>query len=636
MKRNIVLRLLVGGLIFIFLLTAALPAANGQEIVRVWVEFSPGTHTAVQSALNGVGAQFHYEFGELNSFVVSLPSQALSGLSQNPNVVSIEEDALRYPISMNASTGTSAPAADVIGPNGQIIPWGIDAVQARQVWDTDLNGTIDEGVQAGAGVTLCIIDTGFYSAHEDLADANLVGGFSQVDDDYTRDGAGHGSHVAGTIAAVNNTTGVVGVSPNVGLYIVKIFGDDGLWTHSSDLVDAIYTCADNGASVISMSLGGPTSSSKEETAFNDLYAQGVLSVAAAGNAGTTDYEYPGSYASVMSVAAIDESLAIADFSQQNDQVEIAGPGVHVLSTVPYIDASDFTIGGVTYQANHIEFSARGTVTATLVDGGLCTATSTEWAGNIVLCQRGDISFLEKVTFVEDSGGAGVIIYNNEPGNFLGTLGEGESSGIVAVSISQEDGGTIFNNDLNTIGTITSEFIWPISSYEYYDGTSMATPHVSAVAALIWSQVPGASVTDVRAAMTLTALDLGDPGRDVVFGYGLVQAADALAALESAPVDEPMFVSVTTDQEVYVTRTTVTISVTATDEFGAAISGALVNLSVTPPRGRVAVMSGTTDGSGTATFTYTLKNAAGSYLVDAAVTQIGFIDGFGSATFTAIK
>ena len=83
----------------------------------------------------------------------------------------------------------------------------------------------------------------------------------------------------------------------------------------------------------------------------------------AGNAGTTDYEYPGSYNSVMSVAAIDEALAIADFSQQTDQVEISGPGVAVLSTVPYIDDSNFTIGGVTYDANHIEFSARGSVTA---------------------------------------------------------------------------------------------------------------------------------------------------------------------------------------------------------------------------------------------------------------------------------
>ncbi|MEN8242665.1 MAG: S8 family serine peptidase [Chloroflexota bacterium] len=635
MKRNVLLRLLVGGLIFALLLTASMPAANGREMVRVWVEFSPGGQANVRAALNDAGAQFHYEFSDLSAFVVTVPSQALSGLTQNPRVVSIEEDAPRYPISVTASTGLSAPAADIVGPNGQTIPWGIDAVQARDVWDTDRNGVIDDGVQAGSGKTLCIIDTGFYSAHEDLADANLVGGFSQVDDDYQRDGAGHGSHVAGTVAGVNNSLGVVGVAPNVGLYIVKIFADDGLWTNASDLVAAINTCADNGASVISMSLGGPTSNRQEERAFDTLYAQGVLSIAAAGNAGTTDYEYPGSYSSVMSVAALDENLAIADFSQQTDQVEIAGPGVSVLSTVPYIDSSNFTINAVTYDANHIEFSARGVSSAALVDGGLCTATGA-WTGQIVLCERGDISFYDKVMNVQNSGGVGAVIFNNEPGSFLGTLGDGNSSAIIAVSISQEDGQYLFANQLGNSGTISSEYFWPVSDYEHYDGTSMATPHVSAVAALIWSQVPGASVTQIRSALTSTALDLGDPGLDNAFGYGLVQAADALAALGSTPEEDPMFVTVTSDQAIYGKGATAAITVEAVDEYGTAISGAAVSLTVTNPRGRFSIFSGTTDSVGLAIFAYEVRNLAGTYSVEATVTQTGFIDGFASTTFEMVK
>jgi subtilisin family serine protease len=255
---------------------------------------------------------------------------------------------------------------------------------------------------------------------------------------------------------------------------------------------------------------------------------------------------------------------------------------------------------------------------------------------IVLCSRGDISFYDKVINVQDSGGVGAVIYNNEPGNFFGTLGDGSSSDIIAVSISQEDGLYIFNNELGNVGTITSEYIWPISNYEFYDGTSMATPHVSAVAALIWSQVPTASVEDVRTAMTSTALDLGDLGRDVYYGYGMVQAADALALLLNAPADQPMVVGVTTDQDTYPTRSLVTITVTAADEFSGAIAGASVTATVTPPRGRAAVVTGTTDSSGAFIFTYTLKNAAGTYYIDVAVTQPGFIDGFGSALFTVIK
>lgn len=635
MEKKQILRLLVGSLVIIFLLTAAVPAAMGQNLSRVWVEFSPGGESNVRSALNRLGAQFHYEFEELNSFVVSLPAQAVSGLSKNPNVLSIEADALRYPIRQVSSRGIAALAADTTGPNGQTIPWGIDAVQARQVWDADFDGAIDDGVQAGSGITVCIIDTGFYAGHEDLIDANLIGGFSQVDDDYARDGAGHGTHVAGTIAGVNNTLGVVGVSPNVGLYIVKIFADDGLWTHSSDLVAAINTCAENGSTVISMSLSGPTSNRKEQRAFDSLYAQGVLSIAAASNDGTTDYAYPASYDSVISVAALDEDLIIADFSQQNDQVEIAAPGVGVLSTVPYIDSTNFTVSGVTYDANHIEFSGRGTTTAVLVDGGLCTSTGA-WTGMIVLCERGEISFYEKVLNVQNSGGVGAVIFNNEPGNFLGTLGEGSSSEISAISISQEDGLFLQANELGNTGTIYSEYIWPISGYEHYDGTSMATPHVSAVAALIWSQVPDASASEVREALVSTALDLGDPGRDIAFGYGLVQAADALAALQSAPADEPMVVTVTTDQTEYPTRSTATITVSAVDTDGLPLSGADVLASVINPRSQVTVLSGTTDGSGLAVFSYTIRNSAGNYVVEAIVTLDGYLDGLDATSFLVVK
>ena len=124
----------------------------------------------------------------------------------------------------------------------------------------------------------------------------------QTNDDpalWSYDGYGHGTHVAGTVAAANNSYGVVGVTPGTAsLYIVKIFGDDGLWVskaHASDLIEAAYLCADNGANIISMSLSGGNPSGKEEQAFQSLYDAGILSVAAASNDGVADYMYPASY-----------------------------------------------------------------------------------------------------------------------------------------------------------------------------------------------------------------------------------------------------------------------------------------------------------------------------------------------------
>ncbi|HSG24964.1 MAG TPA: S8 family serine peptidase, partial [Anaerolineales bacterium] len=241
------------------------------------------------------------------------------------------------------------------------------------------------------------------------------------------------------------------------------------------------------------------------------------------------FSYPASYSSVMSVAALDSNKAIANFSQQNSQVEIAAPGVGVLSTVPFINANTLAVDGTNYQVNHIEFSANGTATGNLVNGGLCNSVGS-WSGAVVLCERGAISFYDKVSNVQSGGGVAAVVYNNASGNFFGTLGDGNSSTIVALSLSQEDGQFLVANNLGATASLTSTFSQPDSGYEAWDGTSMATPHVSAVAALLWSAFPSATNDEIRTAMTSTAVDLGAAGRDNVFGYGLVQAKAALDAL----------------------------------------------------------------------------------------------------------
>jgi serine protease len=209
---------------------------------------------------------------------------------------------------------------------------------------------------------------------------------------------------------------------------------------------------------------------------------------------------------------------------------LAAPGVDVLSTVPYLATDELTVDGVTYVGQHIEYSPTGTASGVLVDGGLCTTTG-DWEDKVVLCERGDISFYDKVMNVQNSGGAAAVIYNNVEGNFLGTLGDGNSSEIIAISLSQADGQYLVANKLGLTGEIHSELEIPGSGYEAWGGTSMATPHVSAVAALLWSSDPSLANVQIREAMAATAMDLGEPGRDVEFGYGLVQAYDAWEYLQ---------------------------------------------------------------------------------------------------------
>ncbi len=562
---------LVMGVIF------ATPAQTAQADgkVRVMVQFQPGARGAVENALNAIGAEFHYTFEELDTFVISIPAPALDGISRNPNVLLIEEDAPRFPISIEKS---GAAAREKVTLTNQVVPFGVDMVQARDVWDANRDGSVDAGAPTAASRTLCIIDSGLYTSHEDFQGLTVQGGYTTISGGWATDGLGHGSHVAGTIAAMNNALGVVGVTPGtVNLYIVRVFGDDGAWAYSSTLIDAANHCASAGANIISMSLGGSRSNVTERRGFDSLYAQGILSIAAAGNEGTTAYSYPASYSSVVSVAAIDENMAVADFSQKNDQVELAAPGVAVLSTVPYIDNSTISVDGVTYAGAHIEYAARGSVSGALADGGLCTATGS-WAGKVVLCQRGDISFYDKVMNVQNSGGAAAIIYNNVPGGFIGTLGEGYSSQIVAISLSQEDGQYLAANKLGSLGTVTSTLTQPASGYEYYDGTSMATPHVSAVAALVWSADTTKTNVEIRNLLASTAYDLGAAGRDTSYGYGLVQAYDAVQALGGTvpPTGTVHIGDLEGTIKVLKSKWTATVTAKAVDAAGTALASAVIS------------------------------------------------------------
>jgi len=449
------------------------------------------------AALEKQGARVKVELGPQNAVAAELSPALLASLRANPDIESIEPDPVRVPLA-------------------QQTPFGIDMVQAPLVWPQG----------SASNRKVCIIDSGLYVAHEDIQDGSVSG----YPSDWSTDGCGHGTHVAGTIAGLNNATGVVGVNPNgISLYIIKIFGNDCAASFGSSIVDALNRCKANGANVVSMSLGGQFPSSTERDAFQAAFNEGVLSIAAAGNAGDTSYSYPASYPSVISVGAIDSSRQVTSFSQKNDQVDVAAPGAGVLSTWPAQENSSVSVSGTRYAANGVDGSRRTTgVTAPLVDGGLCNSAGS-WSGKMVLCERGTVTFADKVTNVQNGGGAGAIIFNNVPGSFKGGLGQGTST-LPAVSISQEDGQFLRAHRLGTSATVVSQVIKPASGYDFLDGTSMATPHVSGVAALIWSVNPAWTNVQIRQALESTAQDLGPTGRDNSYGHGLVQAKAALELL----------------------------------------------------------------------------------------------------------
>jgi serine protease len=355
-----------------------------------------------QQQLAKHGAAMIMHLDSVNAAATELNKKQLKSLLSDPNIEYVEVDPKRYLIDTVTRSFNSISA---ISPAAEGTPYGIIMVQANQVSDS----------QTG-NMKVCITDTGYDGDHEDLrpyTDAGITGddndGLGNDTGNWWQPGHSHGTHVAGTIAALgSNGKGVVGVNPSglLDLHNVKIFKNDGNWGYGSNMVKAVEQCRNAGANIISMSIGGGASSQTEENAFIAAANAGVLNIAAAGNDGNTSMSYPASYDAVMSVAAIDSNKNLASFSQRNSQVEIAAPGVAVKST----------------------------------------------------------------------------IINNQ--------------------------------------------------YATWDGTSMATPHVSGVAALVWSHFPNCTGNDIRQVMDATAEDLGSAGRDNNFGYGLVKAKamyDSLAA-----------------------------------------------------------------------------------------------------------
>ena len=271
-----------------------------------------------------------------------------------------------------------------------------------------------------------------------------------------------------------------------------------------------------------MSLGGGRKSATEDRAFSKLASNGVLSIAAAGNDGTSAISYPAGYTSVVSVAALDESKQWATFSQFNSKVELAAPGVNVLSTVPMGagSASALTVGSTTYAPGGMDGSPKVTASAPLADFGLGDVVNSAMAGKVCLIARGTIDFATKVSNCQTSGGVGAVVYNNAAGGFGGTLGTTVTT-IPSVTASDTEGAAM-KLQLGQTATVAVT----ATNYAFFDGTSMATPHVSAVAALVWSYFPSCTAAQIRSTLGKSAEDLGTVGRDTKFGYGLVRARAA--------------------------------------------------------------------------------------------------------------
>lgn len=353
--------------------------------------------------------QIKYIYTLIDVIAAKLPQAAIDALKRNPNIeyVEIDErvfkcDTVNY-TATNYTTNTKSIQTGEIYPMDieilqQIVPWGIEKIGANLV----------HPYTKGFATKVAAIDTGIDYNHPDLL-PNYKGGFNFVSDTPDpMDDNGHGTHIAGTIAAADNDIGVIGVAPEAYLYAVKVLDSIGSG-YISDVIAGIQWAVNNYMRIANMSLGSRISNRSLKSACDNAYNQGLLLIAAAGNSGNAhgtgnNVDYPARYDSVIAVAATDINDTRAFFSSTGPAVELSAPGVNINST----------------------------------------------------------------------------LRNNR--------------------------------------------------YGTASGTSMATPHVTGTAALIMAYDPSLTNVQTRIRMQITATDLGNPGKDNLYGYGLVNAASAIFSL----------------------------------------------------------------------------------------------------------
>lgn len=298
-------------MVFILILTTLLIGAAAPE-KQLIVVFKDNTVQVEKDQVGkALGVKWMSDLTIINARSARIPAARIDALMKNPHVLSVHEDLIIQILGKPAKPPVTQPA--------ETTPWGITAIRA------------DEVAANGAGIKVGILDTGIDGSHPDLA-GRVFGGKNLINSTKSyKDDNGHGTHVAGTVAAVDNTIGVIGVGPEIQLYALKALNVNGSG-YLSDIIEGLQWAVANDLDVVNMSLGTNNDSPVFKSAIRTAAEAGLIMVAAAGNDGN-DVDYPAAYDGVMAVAAVDSDLDIAYFSSPGIQVDVSAPGVNVLSSV---------------------------------------------------------------------------------------------------------------------------------------------------------------------------------------------------------------------------------------------------------------------------------------------------------------
>jgi subtilisin len=547
----------------------AAPVGAAPTKVPVIIGFAGPPGPADEALVRGAGGDIKHTYHLVPAIAASVPQAAIDGLRHNPRVVRVEPDIQVHAID-------------------QALPWGVDRVDAE---------VVRAAGNAGSGVKVAVLDTGIDLEHPDLA---VAGGASFAKGKSYDDKNGHGTHVAGTVAALDNDIGVVGVAPAVSLYAVKVLGNGGTGSYS-DVIAGLQWAVDNGMQVTNNSYGSsgdPGQTVKD--AFDAAYAAGLLNVAAAGNESGGDVIYPAKYDSVIAVSATTDTDALAGFSSIGPEVELAAPGKSIYST--YKDGGYATMSGTSMASPHVagvaalvyisaiqrDLDGDGTVDKNYdLDGdGL-------WDANEVRAALADTA--EDIGLPATQQGNGLVDAENAA---LGTTGGNNLPAPAppndppAVTITSPADGSAFDSGATIL----------------FEGTAGDTEDGDLTASLVWtSDIDGQIGTGGSFSTTLS-----DGNHTITAAVTDSGGATGSASISITVGTPTTATKVIVDSVTYTTQggrngdKHLNVTVALVDDLGNPVGGASVSITLSHDSGSSWSGAGTTGTDGTVTFS--LKNA----------------------------
>jgi subtilisin family serine protease len=400
----------------------------------------------------------------------------------------------------------------------QVVPFGITAIKAPQVWSRWGDG---------GDVIIGHLDTGVDLTHPDLPTPlmteTFVPGLTVDDYDF------HGTHTASILVGVDNDIGVIGIVPSAEILVAKVLNNWEFGFHSYAIAGINWSVA-NGARVLNMSLGNNTFDQAYKDTCDAALASGVLLVASAGNTGNANPFYPAWFPSVMAVSAVEQNDEFMTWTSFGPNISIAAPGAEVFAAMPIVGWK-VTWNGIERLANQIR---GGTVDPYTGNAWYCNtgASPADFppgvVNNIAHMRRSTTLTLgQQVQNAVTAGAKAVIISNNVPGNFV--LNFTPHLRLPVASLSQADGDALQADDgvVATIGQYTAGH-----TYGNVWGTSVSCPHVAGAAALLIgnfqpaSGLPALPPLTTRWVLERTARQVGAAPRNDQYGYGIVDAENA--------------------------------------------------------------------------------------------------------------